>query len=64
MGLFRKRPSEPAIQLFGSEGESIPLEITFRNGEIHINHEAMSKGVYQLKISAGDREESRLFTVV
>ena len=63
MYLFKRRPGPPAIQLFRSDGEATPLHVTFRNGEIHINPDAMAKGNYQLKISQGEEEVLQSFSV-
>lgn len=61
---FLKRREEPGgIQLFTSDGEHIPLHVTFINGEIHINSEVMKKGSYQLVINKGKTREARTFTI-
>jgi len=63
MQLFKRRTAPPAIQLFRSNGEVTPLHVTFRNGEIHINPDAMDKGTYQLRIRQGKDEASQSFTI-
>ena len=64
MYLFkRKTERAPAIELRTSEGDHTPLHVTFKNGEIHINSDAMAQGSYQLVINDGSGSEYRAFTV-
>ena len=64
MSLFRRKKLDPpAIQLYDSAGNPAPLRITFRNGEIHINPDAMDKGSYQLCISQGKERANKYFTI-
>ena len=62
---FFKRKTEqvPAIELRTSEGDTTALHVTFKNGEIHINSEAMAQGSYQLVINNGRSSEYRAFTI-
>lgn len=60
---LKRKEEQPGIQLLTSEGKHIPLHVTFVDGEIHINSNAMDKGSYQLVIDKGKSRESRHFTV-
>lgn len=60
---FKKRTEVPFIQLQNNEGRQIPMHLTFTNGEIHINSQAMEKGSYLLTIIKGKIRESRSFIV-
>ena len=64
MSLFKRPPAPPAIELYRSNGESTQLHVTFKNGEIHINPDAMDKGNYLLTVSQGkERLASQSFTI-
>ncbi len=64
MYFFKKRPIYPSIQLYRSNGELTPLRVIFRNGEIHINPDALDKGSYRLTVSEGKEQVlSQSFTI-
>ncbi|NND32094.1 MAG: hypothetical protein HKN76_05835 [Saprospiraceae bacterium] len=65
MNLFKRRQEpSPAIQLLTSDGEHTSLHVTFRNGEIHINSDALDQGTYQLIINHGKNRECKPFTIL
>ncbi len=62
--LFRRnRTQEPTFDLFHPDGRKASLNLTFKNGEVHIDPDRMSKGSYTLTVSRGKDIESRVFTV-
>jgi hypothetical protein len=63
MYFFRRKHLAPVIELLTSDGLHTPLQVTFRDGEIHINAEAMDRGSYQLVINDGKNSEFRQFTI-
>jgi hypothetical protein len=63
MHFFKKKHLAPAIELLTSDGLHTQLRVTFRNGEIHINADAMDRGSYQLVINDGKTSEFRPFTI-
>jgi len=63
MHFFKRRVEAPAMVLHTSEGRQTPLKVTFRNGEIHINSDAMERGSYKLTISSGVDTQYQAFTI-
>lgn len=64
MHLFkRKHQPSPAIELLTGDGRHTSLHVTFKNGEIHINADALDQGSYQLVINNGKSSEFKAFTI-
>ena len=63
MYLIKRKVERPGIELRKKDGQLIPMHMTFQNGEIHINADAMEKGSYELVINRGHSKESKAFVV-
>ncbi len=63
MYFFKPKAETPAMVLHTSDGRPTPLQVTFRNGEIHINSDAMERGSYRLTISHGVDTKQQAFTI-
>jgi hypothetical protein len=63
MNFFKRKIVTPTFAVHNLEGQKINFGLTFKNGEIHINPNAMDKGTYVLSMIEGERKEIREFVV-